>query len=257
MDWTTLTIGVILILVDILSIYIGYSAKKIAENNADILQNREKEYEAEKGRNLATKEDIEEITRKMEDVKSVVSLSNQKQSDKLSEQERILVDILAEANSITTSWNKYYLYLFDTSTRRKFDDLVEMVTDRMTKFDHLCNLAKIKVDAESLNTQLEELGRAITLIGIEITTNSTNAASLIDEHLKMYDYAMTSTSSDEEKVKWMQMSLESKRKIESMRNDPSQYKEEMGNAINAYREWLRGLYGQDFFMIKKESLSSD
>lgn len=30
----------------------------MGENFADILQNRKKEYEAEKGRNLATKEDI-------------------------------------------------------------------------------------------------------------------------------------------------------------------------------------------------------
>lgn len=35
--------------------------EQIGKNLADIFQNREKEYEAEKGRNIATKEDIEEI----------------------------------------------------------------------------------------------------------------------------------------------------------------------------------------------------
>ena len=43
--------------------------EQIGKNLADIFQNREKEYEAEKGRNIATKEDIEEITEKIEQVK--------------------------------------------------------------------------------------------------------------------------------------------------------------------------------------------
>ncbi len=240
----------ILLVVECIGIFIASSVKKVAENNADILQNHEKEYEKEKGKNLATKEDIEEITRKMEDVKSIVSLSNQKKSENLSDQERILIEILTEANMISKAQNRCYLYLFDTSTRRKFDNLVEMVTDRMTNFYHLCNLAKIKIDTESLATQLDGLEKAVTLIGIEITTKSTNAASLIDEHLKMYDYAMTRASSDKEKVEWMQMSLESKRKIESMRTEPLAYKEQIWEAIDSYCEWLKELYGKEFFVMK-------
>ena len=71
-------IALILLVMECVGIYVANLARKVAENNADILQNREKEYEKEKGKNLATKEDIEEITRKMEDVKSFVSLSNQR-----------------------------------------------------------------------------------------------------------------------------------------------------------------------------------
>lgn len=247
MEWI---VAIILVIGEFVSLYITSSAKKVAENNADILQNREKEYEAEKGKNLATKEDVEEITRKMEDVKSFVSLSNQKKSDNLSNQERILIEILTEANMISKAQNRCYLYLFDTSTRRKFDNLVEIVTDRMTNFYHLCNLAKIQIDTESLATQLDGLEKAVTLIGIEITTKSTNAASLIDEHLKMYDYAMTRASSDKEKVEWMRMSLESKRKIESMRTEPLAYKELIGEAIDSYCEWLKELYSKEFFVMK-------
>lgn len=55
----------LIILVGLSQIYLQKHVEQIAKNNADILQNRAKEYEAEKGRNLATKEDIEDITQKI------------------------------------------------------------------------------------------------------------------------------------------------------------------------------------------------
>ena len=52
MNW----IGFIIIaLLELLSLYVLSTIKRVGENNADILQNRMKEYESEKGNNLATK----------------------------------------------------------------------------------------------------------------------------------------------------------------------------------------------------------
>ena len=243
-------IVLILLVLECVGIYVANLARKVAENNADILQNREKEYEKEKGKNLATKEDIEEITRKMEDVKSFVSLSNQKKLEALAEQERILVEILNDANAIANAQNKYFIYLYDTSTRRKFDDLVEMVSDRMTHFFHLCNLAKTEVKAESIDTKLNPLSAAITLLGTEINANSTNAANYISDHLKLYDLAMTRAISEQEKAGWLKLSLESKQKIEAMREKPLEYKGSFRKAIDSYCEWLKELYGKEFFMMK-------
>lgn len=47
-------------------LWIEAFSKRKGENSADIDDNREKYYEAEKGKNLATKEDIEEITKSIE-----------------------------------------------------------------------------------------------------------------------------------------------------------------------------------------------
>lgn len=66
---------VLLLVTDIFICFLLNFTRKVSENNADILQNQKKYYESEKGKNLATKEDIEEITRKVEEVKTEVSLS--------------------------------------------------------------------------------------------------------------------------------------------------------------------------------------
>ena len=78
--WMTI-LNIALALILFIGILCQHSLKsmfeRIGKNNADILQNREKEYESEKGKNLATKEDIEEITEKIEQVKAEISFKNQ------------------------------------------------------------------------------------------------------------------------------------------------------------------------------------
>ena len=65
MTWYEILIIVLLLIGEMVCIYLANMARRIGVNNADILQNRAKEYEAEKGKNLATKEDITEITKKV------------------------------------------------------------------------------------------------------------------------------------------------------------------------------------------------
>lgn len=57
------------------------------KNLSDLLTARKKEYESEKGRNLATKEDIAEITKSIEEVKSSVAISSQRRYEQKKEQE--------------------------------------------------------------------------------------------------------------------------------------------------------------------------
>ena len=79
---------ILLLLLNLAVICLVTRIKRSAENAEDILQNREKEYEAEKGRNLATKEDIAEITQKIEQVKSEVSFVNQWKHEHIFQREK-------------------------------------------------------------------------------------------------------------------------------------------------------------------------
>ena len=60
-----------------------------------------------------------------EDVKTEISLSKQKRYEQLAEQERILLGILNEASKVSQSQNRIVLYLYDTSSRKRYDKLVE------------------------------------------------------------------------------------------------------------------------------------
>ena len=64
---------VLVLLMQALLLWLVAFSKRKGENAADIDDNREKYYEAEKGKNLATKEDIEQITKSIEQIKNEIS----------------------------------------------------------------------------------------------------------------------------------------------------------------------------------------
>ena len=59
----TIVLLILILLMQAGLLWMGAFSKRKGENAADIDDNREKFYEAEKGKNLATKEDIEQITK--------------------------------------------------------------------------------------------------------------------------------------------------------------------------------------------------
>ena len=240
---------VLLIIGEFASLYLSGTAKKLGENNADILQNRMKEYESEKGKNLATKEDIAEITKKVEDVKTEISLSKQKRYEQLAEQERILLGILNEASKVSQSQNKIILYLYDTSSRKRYDALVESVNDTMTLFYHLCNLAVVSVPLEDIEDVVKDLSVAVTYLGAQVNVTATNAASLVEQYNNQMDYAMNHAD-NESKATWLTASLQTKQQIESMRGKPIEGKDELSKAIEKYCAWLKQQYGKDVFVFK-------
>lgn len=241
---------ILLLLGEFACLYLVNHTKKLAENTADILQNRAKEYEAEKGKNLATKEDIEEITKKMEEVRTEVSLSKQKKYERLNEQERILVDILNEATKISQSQNKLVLYLYDTSSRVRYDDLVEFVNDTLTHFYHLCNHAVVSIPIEGLDKVVENLSFAVTYLSLNVNVLASNAANLVEQFNNQWNYALNQTTTEQNKVEWMQNSLKTKQQIEGMRDKPVEGKEQLSKAIDEYCLWLKQLYGKEFFVFK-------
>ena len=73
----TIVYYVLLILNIIIILYVFY-LKKYIVNYLEVLFQKEKSYQSEKGKNLATKEDIEDITAKIENVKNEISFEKQR-----------------------------------------------------------------------------------------------------------------------------------------------------------------------------------
>lgn len=249
MNWIEIILIVLLVLGNMLSLYLLSTIKRLGENSADILQNRTKEYESEKGKNLATKEDIAEITKKVEDVRIEISLSKQKRYEQLAEQERILFGILHEASLVSQSQNKIILYLFDTSSRKRYDALVENVNDTLTRFYHLCNLAVICVPLDGIEGVVKDLSIAVSYLGVQVNVTATNAASLVEQYNNQMEYAMDHVEG-ESKTTWFTASIETKKQLEAMRGKPIDGKDALKAAIEKYCVWLKQQYGKDVFVFK-------
>lgn len=219
------------------------------KRTADLFTERDLAYEGEKGKNLATKEDITEITQKVEDVKTEISLSKQKRYEQLAEQERILLGILNEASKVSQSQNRIVLYLYDTSSRKRYDKLVEDVNETLTRFYHLCNLAVVSVPMDNIEEVVKELSFAVTYLGTQVNVTATNAASLTEQYNNQMDYAMNHAEGDNKAI-WLAASLQTKQQIEAMREHAIDGKEALGIAIEKYCAWLKQQYGKDVFVLK-------
>ena len=250
MNVMQLILIIVLLLGELACIYLIHYTQQIAKNNADILQNREKEYEAEKGKNLATKEDIEDITKKVEDVKTAVSFSKRKKYEQLAEQEKVLIDILYEATNIFQSRDKLILYLYDTSTRKRYDALVDFINDTLTRFYHLCNLAIVSISEEEFDGVIGDLFNAVTNLGRNVSIVATDAASLVEQYNKQFDYALHEANTAQNKQMWIKSSLQTKKQIEAMRESSIDGIEQLKTAIDNYCVWLKQLYNNDFFVLK-------
>ena len=176
-----------------------------------------------------------------------VSLSKQKKYEQLVEQERILLDILKEATNISQAQNKLILYLYDTSSRKRYDKLVESVNDTLSHLYHLSNLAIVSIPIDGLDCVIDELSMAATLLGSQVNVIATNAANLVEQYNNHFNYAMNNAAAKKDKTFWLTSSLESKQQIESLRKEPILGKEDLNTAIESYRLWLKKLYGKDFF----------
>lgn len=183
------------------------------------------------GKNLATKEDIEEITKKVEEVKTAVPFSKQQKYDNILQQKQLIVDILNDATIITQLQNKLLLYLYDTSSRKRYDALVEKVSDTLTHFYYVSNLALVTVSIDIIEDVIKELSLIVTIYGSQVSVTATNAASLVDQFNNQVDYAKNQVQDGHSKTLWIANSVQTKRQIEALRDKSNPYKDEMQHSI--------------------------
>ena len=95
----TMIQGIGIIIVFFLQLYLAYLAKK-AQNYADKEDARRISYEQERGRNLATKDDIDTVIKELEKVKSEISLIEQRKHILIEKRNENLFGIVEAAERI-------------------------------------------------------------------------------------------------------------------------------------------------------------
>lgn len=233
----------------ILLFMVGFT-KRASENNADILLNQQKYYESEKGKNLATKEDIEDITKKVEEVKTTVSLSKQNEYDLKMEQERILLGILDDATKISICYVRLYVYLCDISSRTRLDSLVDSTNDILAHFRYLCNLATVSIPVEGIDEAIGALVDSVINKCFQISITATEAANLIDSHNTQLGLVKDSTLSNESKGLLIEGLARTKQKYDDIRSRDIPEQDSLLSAIRDFSAFLKDLYGKDLFLFK-------
>lgn len=189
---------------------IAYFQRK-GSNNADKSDMRVISYEGKKGGNVADEEDA----------------TNQLQKERL-------MKILYLAEKINQSIGRYVLYFYDNTTRAKFDKLVEDLNLLLTDLYHEQRLANLYLSEEQ-QKMLEELIINASGVIVEMSTNSTNAATYITIYNEYLQYAREDKTA--EAFYWEQAKKQ-KLQLDELGKKKLMFKDDYNNSIQKYAEWL-------------------
>lgn len=153
-------IAIFIIMLVIYPIWINcvnkYFSKK-AEGKALKEDSQEIEYQKEKGKNIATQEDIKMITSKIESVKNEISFENQRKNNFINQRTERLLNILY----LTEKLNEYQallLYdLYDENSSNRLIILIENINNTLLNFLHECRITFITVNDKDLNKSITNL----------------------------------------------------------------------------------------------------
>lgn len=243
--WITI-LNIVLAILLFLGILSQYSLKsmfkQIGKNFADIFQNREKEYESEKGRNLATKEDIEEITEKIEQVKAEISFKNQWQQDHIRRREERLIHILHLANKISMAQNRIIIKSRNAYNVDKLFELIDEIDSYAVELADEGNMLIVDYHQFKGIDKATQLIDTVTKYAAELSCLANNVANTLQmaELFKNKALENDTASSTKEMKNALLISQQAQAYVEA----PLQFKEPTKEAINSYICWLEQLYGK-------------
>lgn len=243
--WTTI-LNIILTLLLLLGLFSQHSLKsmfeQIGKNLADIFQNRDKEYESEKGRNLATKEDIEEITQKIEQVKAEISFKNQWKHEHIQKREERLIRILHLANKISMAQNRIIIKSRNAYNVEKLFGLIDEIDTYAVELTNEGNMLIADFTQFREIDPATKLTDTAVLYAAELSYLANNVANSLQGSDFFKNRALE--KEDAASVKEMQNSILMNQQAQNYVTAPLKYKDATKEAIKNYILWLEQLYGK-------------
>ena len=187
-------------------------------------------YFTKKGSNNADKEDMHDISYKSKKGSNIAD-----EEDQINQiQKERLIRILYLAEKINQSIGKYVLYFYDYTGRVKFDRLVEDLNSTLTEVYHEQRLANLFLPNDEQEI-LDNLLTNLTGITVELSTNSTNAASritLYNEYLQL-----ARENKDAEQFYWNE-AIKVKNQLDEISAKELMFQKELQSAMKEYVGWL-------------------
>ena len=202
---------------------------------------KDKSYQSEKGKNLATKEDIQEITANIETVKNEISFEKQRSHDFIKERERRFLNILFYAETIANSINRLYVYGHNTQDASRVHTLIDEISKAallMRQESSVCIAAYNNGIGD--DRAMTNLVDNIQLLSAEISTKANNVANNIAIFRQMVDKTQSEEgkNKDDAFAKAMMIGWQNNQLLD----EPLKYKDIVNKDIEQYLLWLNRLY---------------
>ena len=227
-------------------LWIEAFSKRKGENAADIDDNREKYYEAEKGKNLATKEDIEEITKSIEQIKNEISYENLRKHNAIQERERRFLNVLHIAESIQMQQALVFYSMYQVENAAVMTEAIKKTNELLVELNHEYRLIIASYKDTNALQNLTDLVKHLRPYGTEICVAATNAASYMTSW-KGFMNMFVQNSDSAVRALALQQASTSKNELDKYREKIEfEEKDNVTNAISDYVVFLSRLFKVDF-----------
>lgn len=227
-------------------LWIEAFSKRKGENAADIDDNRAKNYEAEKGKNLATKEDIEQITKSIEQIKNEISYENLRKHNAIQERERRFLNVLHIAESIQMQQAMVFYSMYQVENADIMRDSIKETNTLLMELDHEYRLILASYKDVKALQNLEEMVKHLRTYAIEICVAASNAATYMTSWKSYMDMFMQNNDDDVKKTALKQATIYKLNLDQYREKLKFEEKENVANAISDYLVFLCRLFKVDF-----------
>lgn len=237
----TFVVQYVILLLNLVFLLSVFYLKKYIIHSIELQFQKDKSYQLEKGRNLATKEDIQEITANIETVKNEISFEKQRNHDFIKERERRFLNILFYAETIANSINRLYVYGHNTQDASQVYTLIDEISKAallMRQESSVCIAAYNDVIGD--DRAMTNLVDNIQLLSAELLAKANNVANNIAYFNKMFNKMQDEEgkNKDDAFTKAMMIGWQNNQLLD----EPLKYKDAVNKSIEQYLLWLKKLY---------------
>lgn len=209
---------------------------------------RNKAYNEEKGKNLATKEDIDEITEIIESVKNEISFESQRKHTFIEQRTNRYIEILHLAEELQLYKKQLLFYLYDKNSAEKLSILINEVNKTLLKLLHENRLLMVSTDDEYTIKRSNNLVKSSQEFVVFLCYIASNAISHLTDWKIYFDLATKSKDNSE----LSKMATDSIQQFSQTREEYedkiSEKEKKLYNDMVEYLSALKRLFKQEFYL---------
>ena len=233
------------VVIFVLQLIIGgclYFYKKYLEEMAKVLNARELEYEKEMGKYDALDDSMQSILKEFEQMKSSVSLEEQRRHNWIESRNQKLVNLVKYSEIINVGKARLMTAL-NNESKSELEKLQADINSAIVNL-RVDSLTLMGVNPEINDHSVTEFTDAVFLLGNEVLVRISNAISLLESYRKMLSHALT-LPDGQEKLNWMQKAQDNKYDLVAMKNNTI-YNSHIGyeDKETQYLIYLRKIFGK-------------
>lgn len=205
-------------------------------------------YFEEKGKNHATKEDIEEITKKIEVVKNEISFENQRKHSYIQQRTNRFIEILHLVEELQMYRKLLLYYLYDSRSVEKLSILINDANKTLLNLVHEKHLVMVSINDEDTINTIETLVQSSQDYTSFICCVASNAINLLKKIQTERDLSVKKNDI----IFHPALERIAKREFSNKRNEfENRIMEEdkkLYDDISKYLVVLKGLFSREFYL---------